>query len=420
MFNEVFFYRRPHPGREPRRRRQRRLVAGEGHARQRTGVAVVRRRCSGAWGRPRSTSSTVVRAEGGCDDPLLRQRLAALHTEATLLDLIRLRTVCGADQGRAAGRRGVDPQDPRRRARPARHGPRQGPRPGRAGCSTAEDEWGYGFLFAPALTVGGGTGEVQRNIVAERVLGLPHDVDVEADRVGPARRRWRPRLRRQQLAARFRGRWPPRRVAPRRHLPQEGEGRRRRRLPGHPGRHPGQGHLRRRLRLDPLLGPLRERPDEGLDQPLEAGPARRVGRDPRAPRPRRGRRRPGGRRAEAAPAEAAAPLSTAKVPTAAPLRRPRPRLPARAIQGPPRSPRQGKRSSRCSSRCSWRYTGRVQGIGPAGRRPRAGRPRPRVGGRGLRLRRREPHGLPGGTVPSGSRSAPGSSRSTRGRRRCSP
>jgi hypothetical protein len=43
-------------------------------------------------------------------------------------------------------------------------------------------DWYTGFLFSQALTVGGGTGEVQRNIVAERVLGLPHDVDVEAGR----------------------------------------------------------------------------------------------------------------------------------------------------------------------------------------------------------------------------------------------
>ena len=35
--------------------------------------------------------------------------------------------------------------------------------------------WVAGFLFSPALTVGGGTAEVQRNIIAERVLGLPRD-----------------------------------------------------------------------------------------------------------------------------------------------------------------------------------------------------------------------------------------------------
>jgi CRISPR-associated protein Cas1 len=38
--------------------------------------------------------------------------------------------------------------------------------------------WYYGFLFAQALTIGGGTGAVQRNIVGERVLGLPHGLAV--------------------------------------------------------------------------------------------------------------------------------------------------------------------------------------------------------------------------------------------------
>ena len=37
------------------------------------------------------------------------------------------------------------------------------------------ESWSHGFLYAPALTVGGGTAEVQRNIVAEKVLGLPRD-----------------------------------------------------------------------------------------------------------------------------------------------------------------------------------------------------------------------------------------------------
>jgi alkylation response protein AidB-like acyl-CoA dehydrogenase len=40
-------------------------------------------------------------------------------------------------------------------------------------------EWNDGFRFSPALTVGGGTSEVLRNIIAERLLGLPHDLDVE-------------------------------------------------------------------------------------------------------------------------------------------------------------------------------------------------------------------------------------------------
>jgi alkylation response protein AidB-like acyl-CoA dehydrogenase len=38
-------------------------------------------------------------------------------------------------------------------------------------------EWPWAFLFARALTIGGGTAQVQRNILAERVLGLPRDRD---------------------------------------------------------------------------------------------------------------------------------------------------------------------------------------------------------------------------------------------------
>ena len=39
--------------------------------------------------------------------------------------------------------------------------------------------WHYGFLFSPALTLGGGTFAVQRNIVAEHALGLPREPDLE-------------------------------------------------------------------------------------------------------------------------------------------------------------------------------------------------------------------------------------------------
>ena len=39
--------------------------------------------------------------------------------------------------------------------------------------------WHYGFMFAPALTLGGGTFAVQRNIVAEHVLGLPREPNVQ-------------------------------------------------------------------------------------------------------------------------------------------------------------------------------------------------------------------------------------------------
>ena len=126
-----------------------------------------------------------VRAAGGTTDPVLRQRLAALHIEHELLRLIRLRTVTARIKGEPPGAEASI-----RKILADEHGQAiMGLAKDLAGASgmltgsgpgeVPGGMWHYGFLFSPALTVGGGTGEVQRNIVAERVLGLPHDVDVE-------------------------------------------------------------------------------------------------------------------------------------------------------------------------------------------------------------------------------------------------
>ena len=149
----------------------------------------------------------LVRARGGTNDPELRQRLARLHTTEEILRLIRLRTVSARIRGEQPG-----PEASIRKVMADGHGQTimglakdlAGP----AGMLTADpipatgdgglgagplgstvDLWNHGYLFAPALTVGGGTGEVQRNILAERVLGLTHEIDVEQGKAWSETRR---------------------------------------------------------------------------------------------------------------------------------------------------------------------------------------------------------------------------------------
>jgi alkylation response protein AidB-like acyl-CoA dehydrogenase len=135
------------------------------------------------WGRGPTAFDLIdlVRDKGGVDDAELRQRVAALYIEAKVLDLIRLRTLSARIRGEQPG-----PEASIRKLFADEHGQRimglardlagaRGMLDGTGPLGDDDPIWSYGFLYATALTIGGGTAEVQRNIIGERVLGLPAD-----------------------------------------------------------------------------------------------------------------------------------------------------------------------------------------------------------------------------------------------------
>jgi alkylation response protein AidB-like acyl-CoA dehydrogenase len=140
------------------------------------------------WGPTAQDLVELARQRGGVPDAVQRQRLAQLFIEGEILRVRNLFAIAARVQGKDLG-----PEAAIRKALADPHG-RDVFRvakdlAGTAGMladagplGTEAGWWGQGFLFSPALTVGGGTSEVLRNIIGERLLGLPREPDRDAGR----------------------------------------------------------------------------------------------------------------------------------------------------------------------------------------------------------------------------------------------
>ena len=142
-----------------------------------------------------------IRDLGPVTDPHMRQRIASVYTEHILLDLIRMRTLTASLKGKQPG-----PEASIRKLLADEHGQHvmllardyigaagmlaggdgQTFVPGTDTKSLGPDKpegglmhagWYDGFMFSQALTIGGGTFAVQRNIIGEMVLGLQREPD---------------------------------------------------------------------------------------------------------------------------------------------------------------------------------------------------------------------------------------------------
>ena len=111
------------------------------------------------------------RSTGAADDPLIRQRFAQLYAEAQVL---RLNAYRGLTKLQAHGAPGPEGSLGKWHWAEVNQSLTElaldlaGPR-----AQLVDDPWTYRYLRARANSIEGGTTEILKNIVAERVLGLP-------------------------------------------------------------------------------------------------------------------------------------------------------------------------------------------------------------------------------------------------------
>ena len=121
----------------------------------------------------------LARDVGTSADPLARQRVAQARIESHVFRLNGLRALTRAQQGQAPGPEASltklywSEMDKRiQETAVALQGPFGALAPG-SRWAVEDGRWQLGWMWAQAETIYAGSSEIQRNIIAERVLGLP-------------------------------------------------------------------------------------------------------------------------------------------------------------------------------------------------------------------------------------------------------
>ncbi len=127
----------------------------------------------------------LARSRGMNGDPLVRQRLAELYVRERVLHLFGTRVAQEARAGRSPGSRGsVGKLAGAELARFSADVAAELLDGGAVAWDAADREssrWAAALLSAPAGGIAGGSNEIQRDIIGERVLGLPKEPQVDRD-----------------------------------------------------------------------------------------------------------------------------------------------------------------------------------------------------------------------------------------------
>ena len=127
--------------------------------------------------------SRLAESRGVKDDPVVRQGIADVYIGQTIMKFIGLRIRAAVTSGRAPGPEGSIAK--LAGALLSRKTSDLAIAIAGAGGQAWEDEkegrWAQLVLSTPASRIAGGTDEVQRNIIGERVLGLPKEPQVDRD-----------------------------------------------------------------------------------------------------------------------------------------------------------------------------------------------------------------------------------------------